>query len=159
MRTVGSSEKNSLPIRLQGGHLTLQERSRQRIISRRDARRGWGTFLVGNCSPLRTATTPTARTYSSAIRSKLSSEAKLLECYTNTESHMTASNQLVGQDPGKILAAAREILAGNAKKGRVPRLWDGHAAERILEILLREMRGVSAEDTRGGTLRGGQNGL
>lgn len=58
----------------------------------------------------------------------------------NTERPITISqgtNLLVGTQPGKIVAAAREILAGRSKAGRVPPLWDGHAAERIVEILLR----------------------
>jgi UDP-N-acetylglucosamine 2-epimerase (non-hydrolysing) len=57
----------------------------------------------------------------------------------NTERPVTVregTNQLVGQDPAKIVAAAREILAGRTKKGRVPHLWDGHAAERIVKILV-----------------------
>lgn len=57
----------------------------------------------------------------------------------NTERPITVSegtNQLVGQDSTKIVAAARQILAGKTKRGHVPRLWDGHAAERIVEILL-----------------------
>ena len=33
--------------------------------------------------------------------------------------------------------AAREILSGKAKKGRVPPLWDGKASGRIAAILLR----------------------
>ena len=59
----------------------------------------------------------------------------------NTERPITVTegtNQLVGQDPLKIVTAAREILAGKPKGGRVPQLWDGHAAERIVKILLRE---------------------
>lgn len=35
--------------------------------------------------------------------------------------------------------AVREILAGNTKRGRVPRFWDGHSEERIVEVLLREI--------------------
>ena len=60
----------------------------------------------------------------------------------NTERPVTIShgtNQLVGTQPEKILAAAREILAGRSKPGRIPPYWDGRAAERIVEILLREM--------------------
>src|SRR6266581_4443883 len=59
----------------------------------------------------------------------------------NTERPITVTegtNQLVGQDTKKIVNAAREIFGGKAKEGKVPRLWDGHAAERIVEILLRE---------------------
>lgn len=59
----------------------------------------------------------------------------------NTERPVTVTegtNELVGQDPAKIVPAARAILAGKTKKGRIPRYWDGHASERIIEILLRE---------------------
>ena len=38
--------------------------------------------------------------------------------------------------PRRFVAAAREILAGKTKRGQVPQLWDGHAAARIVEILL-----------------------
>ncbi len=58
----------------------------------------------------------------------------------NTERPVTISqgtNLLVGTEAAKIIAAAREILGGHSKAGRVPPLWDGHAAERIVEILLR----------------------
>lgn len=57
----------------------------------------------------------------------------------NTERPVTIShgtNQLVGTDPAKIVAAANEILGGNAKIGRIPPFWDGHAARRIVKILL-----------------------
>lgn len=58
----------------------------------------------------------------------------------NTERPVTISegtNLLVGTDPCKIIAAAQDIVAGKAKAGRIPPLWDGHAAERIVDILLR----------------------
>jgi hypothetical protein len=32
---------------------------------------------------------------------------------------------------------ARNIFRGNGKSSRIPPLWDGHAAERIVEILRR----------------------
>ena len=41
-----------------------------------------------------------------------------------------------------ILSAAREILSGNGKKGNVPPLWDGRAAERIIDVLLRPEEAV-----------------
>jgi UDP-N-acetylglucosamine 2-epimerase (non-hydrolysing) len=62
----------------------------------------------------------------------------------NTERPITISqgtNLLVGTDPAKIVAAAREVLSGKSKAGRIPPLWDGHAAERIVEILLRLLPG------------------
>jgi UDP-N-acetylglucosamine 2-epimerase (non-hydrolysing) len=58
----------------------------------------------------------------------------------NTERPITVTqgtNQLVGSDPDKILAAAKAILSGESKRGRVPDLWDGAAASRIIDILLR----------------------
>lgn len=60
----------------------------------------------------------------------------------NTERPITVTegtNQLVGQDPTRIVAATRGILAGKSKRGHVPKLWDGRAAERIVAILLREV--------------------
>ena len=59
----------------------------------------------------------------------------------NTERPVTVTegtNELVGQDPKKIVAAANKILKGETKKGQIPRYWDGKASERIIEILLRE---------------------
>jgi UDP-N-acetylglucosamine 2-epimerase (non-hydrolysing) len=58
----------------------------------------------------------------------------------NTERPITISqgtNLLVGTDRAKIINAASNILAGKGKAGRIPPLWDGKAAERIVEILLR----------------------
>jgi UDP-N-acetylglucosamine 2-epimerase (non-hydrolysing) len=58
----------------------------------------------------------------------------------NTERPITISqgtNLLVGTDPAQIINAASNILAGQSKAGRTPPLWDGKAAERIVDILLR----------------------
>jgi UDP-N-acetylglucosamine 2-epimerase (non-hydrolysing) len=57
----------------------------------------------------------------------------------NTERPVTVTegtNNLVGNDPARIRAAARAILAGNGKQGRIPALWDGKAAERIVRLLV-----------------------
>jgi UDP-N-acetylglucosamine 2-epimerase (non-hydrolysing) len=57
----------------------------------------------------------------------------------NTERPVTAAqgtNQIVGLDPTKILAAAHYVLAGKTRAGRIPEFWDGNAAERIVNILL-----------------------
>lgn len=48
-------------------------------------------------------------------------------------------NVLVGTDPACITAEARKILYGEDKQGRRPHLWNGKAAERIVEILVREL--------------------
>jgi UDP-N-acetylglucosamine 2-epimerase (non-hydrolysing) len=52
----------------------------------------------------------------------------------NTERPITieqGTNTLVGRDKSAMLREVNEILAGRGKRGRVPELWDGHAAERI----------------------------
>ncbi|MEO0422638.1 MAG: UDP-N-acetylglucosamine 2-epimerase (non-hydrolyzing) [Pseudomonadota bacterium] len=54
----------------------------------------------------------------------------------NTERPVTVAegtNQLVGTDPALIESAARNVLAGDVPTGRRPELWDGRAAERIVE--------------------------
>ena len=59
----------------------------------------------------------------------------------NTERPITiaeGTNQLIGTDPAKIISAAQAVLAGKGKPGRIPPFWDGHAAERIVEVLLRK---------------------
>jgi UDP-N-acetylglucosamine 2-epimerase (non-hydrolysing) len=38
-----------------------------------------------------------------------------------------------------VSLAARDTLAGRGKAGRIPPLWDGHAAKRIVDILLQEV--------------------
>jgi UDP-N-acetylglucosamine 2-epimerase (non-hydrolysing) len=52
----------------------------------------------------------------------------------NTERMITVeqgTNTLVGRDRFAIVRGVDEILAGGGKRGRVPELWDGRAAERI----------------------------
>jgi UDP-N-acetylglucosamine 2-epimerase (non-hydrolysing) len=56
----------------------------------------------------------------------------------NTERPVTVTegtNQLVGRDPGRILAAARQVLASPPAPRR-PALWDGRAGRRIAATLL-----------------------
>jgi len=55
----------------------------------------------------------------------------------NTERPVTCeqgTNRLAGTDPARILMAAREALT-QRREARRPVLWDGHASERIVEIL------------------------
>jgi UDP-N-acetylglucosamine 2-epimerase (non-hydrolysing) len=56
----------------------------------------------------------------------------------NTERPITVecgTNVVVGRDLAKLRAFAERILQGERKKGSAPPLWDGHAAERIAEIV------------------------
>jgi UDP-N-acetylglucosamine 2-epimerase (non-hydrolysing) len=56
----------------------------------------------------------------------------------NTERPITieqGTNHLVGLDPERIVAAARRVLSGPPSPGRVPDLWDGRAAARIVDVL------------------------
>jgi UDP-N-acetylglucosamine 2-epimerase (non-hydrolysing) len=56
----------------------------------------------------------------------------------NTERPVTVeegTNRLVGTDPAKIIAAGLDALAAPPAAGRVPQLWDGRAAARILDVL------------------------
>jgi UDP-N-acetylglucosamine 2-epimerase (non-hydrolysing) len=56
----------------------------------------------------------------------------------NTERPVTVThgtNEIVGLDPAKIRTGVDTVLAGNWKAGRLPQFWDGHAAERIVDIL------------------------
>lgn len=58
----------------------------------------------------------------------------------NTERPITVeygTNRIVGRDPARILAAYAEIRENPRPPHRVPPLWDGHAAERIAEIIAR----------------------
>jgi UDP-N-acetylglucosamine 2-epimerase (non-hydrolysing) len=56
----------------------------------------------------------------------------------NTERPVTATlgtNIVVGQDGDKLRSELSKIVAGRTKKGAIPPLWDGHAGERIADVL------------------------
>ena len=60
----------------------------------------------------------------------------------NTERPVTVeqgTNVLAGTEPANVIAAARRALAGARREARRPALWDGRAAERIVEILAKEL--------------------
>src|SRR5215467_10474004 len=57
----------------------------------------------------------------------------------NTERPVTitmGTNTLVGRDAEKLRREISAIAAGKTKRGSVPPLWDGRAAERIADILV-----------------------
>ncbi len=57
----------------------------------------------------------------------------------NTERPITVkqgTNRLVGSNPQAIEEAVGEVFAGHWTTGKRPPLWDGHAAERIADVLV-----------------------
>lgn len=57
----------------------------------------------------------------------------------NTERPVTieiGTNKLVGNDRDKIIEESFNILDGKGKTGKIPALWDGGTAERIVKVLL-----------------------
>jgi UDP-N-acetylglucosamine 2-epimerase (non-hydrolysing) len=46
------------------------------------------------------------------------------------------TNELVGSEPGGLAAYLEKLKFGKWKSGHVPELWDGKAAERIVEVLV-----------------------
>jgi UDP-N-acetylglucosamine 2-epimerase (non-hydrolysing) len=64
----------------------------------------------------------------------------------NTERPITlvqGTNVLVGINGDRIIAEARKVLTQEVRHGQVPNLWDGHAAERIVEVLLGRLAATS----------------
>ena len=69
----------------------------------------------------------------------------------NTERPITVSegtNTLVGFDAERLKEEAQRILSGRGKQGRVPGLWDGQAAARIVGILEEHLQAGYAGRTR-----------
>jgi UDP-N-acetylglucosamine 2-epimerase (non-hydrolysing) len=57
----------------------------------------------------------------------------------NTERPVTVTigtNVLIGDDLDRLRAEVTSILGGTTRKGAIPDLWDGHAADRIADVLL-----------------------
>lgn len=57
----------------------------------------------------------------------------------NTERPETiteGTNELIGTNPKAIAPAMQTLFSGNWKKGKIPALWDGKTAERIVGALL-----------------------
>lgn len=59
----------------------------------------------------------------------------------NTERPETCevgTNKLIGTNPDNIKPALDKLFAGEWQKGNIPELWDGHSAERIVEVIQKE---------------------
>jgi UDP-N-acetylglucosamine 2-epimerase (non-hydrolysing) len=54
------------------------------------------------------------------------------------------TNELIGTDPGNIRPAMEKLFRGEWKKGEIPPMWDGGAAERIVDVIL----GLSTDGQR-----------
>lgn len=52
------------------------------------------------------------------------------------------TNELIGIDPLALEPALNRLFAGKWKKGAIPDKWDGMAAQRIVEVLVRELRKI-----------------
>lgn len=50
------------------------------------------------------------------------------------------TNELVGEDPQALSQAMDKLTKGDWKQGALPERWDGRAAERIVQILLEEVK-------------------
>jgi UDP-N-acetylglucosamine 2-epimerase (non-hydrolysing) len=70
-------------------------------------------------------------------------EVPCLTLRENTERPITmerGTNKLVGADPSRVLPLAIAALEEKPVRGRIPELWDGKAAVRILDVLERAER-------------------
>ena len=60
----------------------------------------------------------------------------------NTERPATitsGTNRLIGSNPEVVVRAVRQAVRGPRKVGRLPALWDGRAAHRIVEVLVESL--------------------
>ena len=68
-----------------------------------------------------------------------------LPCFTlraNTERPITVSmgtNSLLGLDPARIAEVPALLAEAREREAQVPPLWDGHAAERVVDVLSRTL--------------------
>jgi UDP-N-acetylglucosamine 2-epimerase (non-hydrolysing) len=63
----------------------------------------------------------------------------LRESTERPETVTIGTNELIGTDPKALKPILDKLFLGNWKQGAIPELWDGHAAERIVEILERAL--------------------
>jgi UDP-N-acetylglucosamine 2-epimerase (non-hydrolysing) len=69
----------------------------------------------------------------------------------NTERPVTiehGTNTLVGTSKERIVEAGRAVLRRHSSPRRTPDLWDGHAAERIVDVLERHFHAASSVSER-----------
>ncbi len=91
--------------------------------------------LIANCSFILTD--------SGGIQEE--STYRQIPCLTlrpNTERPSTVTlgtNQLLSLDKNEVLGKVQDILDGKAKQGSIPPMWDGHATERILQVLKEQL--------------------
>lgn len=52
------------------------------------------------------------------------------------ETIIEGTNELIGTNPDAIAPAMRKLFSNQWKTGSIPQLWDGHAAERIVNCLI-----------------------
>jgi UDP-N-acetylglucosamine 2-epimerase (non-hydrolysing) len=61
----------------------------------------------------------------------------------NTERPVTieiGSNKLIGTNKKRIIDESLRIISGKRKNGKIPEFWDGKAAKRIVDILVKKVR-------------------
>lgn len=61
----------------------------------------------------------------------------LRKCTERPVTITQGTNTVTGIEREEIISQSFRILEGKGKVGKVPPLWDGHAAERIIQILIR----------------------
>jgi UDP-N-acetylglucosamine 2-epimerase (non-hydrolysing) len=52
------------------------------------------------------------------------------------ETCVVGTNELIGTDPKALAPAMEKLMSGQWKSGGIPDMWDGNAAERIIQAIL-----------------------
>ena len=61
----------------------------------------------------------------------------LLKSVARHETYTAGFNDVTGLQPEAIADAFHKLFEGNWRKGRIPYMWDGNAAERLVSVLKR----------------------
>jgi len=118
--------------------LAADDRSREELAHARDLRLIEPVGYVDFLSLMSSATV--VLTDSGGIQEETT--ALGVPCLTlreNTERPITierGTNVLVGSDPKRIVSEVDAVLRGDAKRGSLPELWDGHAGDRIARAVV-----------------------